>query len=400
MAVENYQYVTTTGVIVPDTGDLLTTVQGEFQSTFGDDLILTPSTPQGILIAAETIARDQEVRNNAAVANQINPNMAGGIFLDAICALTGLLRESATPSLIRGVTMAGVPGTSIPAGVQAMTSAGDIFQSITTIILPLSGTITVDFQSVELGAIPANVADLTQIVTPVLGWETVTNPNAAILGTAQQSDQALRALRVKTLALQGVALPIAIISAVNDVSGVKSLTFLENVADTTQVIEGISMIPHSIYVCVDGGTDNDVATALLANKSLGAGWNGGTTVNVTEPVSGQVYPVKFDRPTPIAVLIRATVRASGAITDPTDAVINSILDYVNGNLPEEPGLTVGQAVSPFELGGAINIENPSIYVQKIEIALAPSGSYSTDEIPIAVNEIGTTTSGSITVVLL
>ena len=66
-----------------------------------------------------------------------------------------------------------------------------------------------------------------------------------------------------------------------------SLTFQENVSASTQTINGISMVGHSIYACVAGGTDTDVAAALLENKSSGCAWNGGTTVNVVEPASGQ-----------------------------------------------------------------------------------------------------------------
>ena len=53
--------------------------------------------------------------------------------------------------------------------------------------------------------------------------------------------------------------------------GVTSLTFQENVAATTQTINGISMVGHSIYACVQGGTRSvgggakwDLASAAAA----------------------------------------------------------------------------------------------------------------------------------------
>ncbi|MHC5543543.1 baseplate J/gp47 family protein, partial [Singulisphaera rosea] len=100
-----YQYLDATGVIVPDTSSLLADVQSEYQAVFGADLIVTPDTPQGVLITAETLARTEVVNNNAALANQINPNIAGGVFLDAILALTGMQRTPASPTVVTNVTL-------------------------------------------------------------------------------------------------------------------------------------------------------------------------------------------------------------------------------------------------------------------------------------------------------
>jgi uncharacterized phage protein gp47/JayE len=291
----NYEYIADSGIIVPDTADILTGVQDEFKAAFGSDLIVTADTPQGVLINAEALARSEVVNNNAALANQINPNTAGGVFLDAIMALLGQERTPASPSVVTGVLLTGVAGTVIPAGSQAKTSVGDLFQTISNVTLNGSGQATATFQSVQNGAIPCAIAALTNIVTNVLGWETVSNPTAATLGTTTQSDQAARTFRQNTLAFQAVALPEAITSALYNVPGVQSLTFQENISDTTQVINGISMISHSIYACVNGGLNADIAAALLENKSSGCGWNGGTSVTITEPASGQPYTVKFDR---------------------------------------------------------------------------------------------------------
>lgn len=115
-----YSYVVAQGVVVPDTADLLAQVQTEWRETLGEDLIVTPDTPQGVMIVAETLARDAVVRNNAALANQINPDLAGGVFLDAIWGLTGGQRLQATRSTIVAAVVAGVPGAVIPQGARAL----------------------------------------------------------------------------------------------------------------------------------------------------------------------------------------------------------------------------------------------------------------------------------------
>lgn len=396
-----YQYLLGTGVIVPDTSGILAQVQDEYKAVFGSDLVVTPDTPQGVLITAEALARSQEVRNNAAVANQINPNIAGGVFLDAIMALLGVQRTPATQTVVPGVTLTGVASTTVPVGSQAQTPAGDIFVTLSTVVIGLGGTITVDFASVEYGPIPCDIGDLTQIVTNVLGWETVNNTAAGVLGATTQSDQAARAYRNNTLAFQGVALAEAITSALFNVAGVTSLAFLENVAATTQTIQGISMVAHSVWACVKGGSNLDVAAALLENKSSGAAWNGGTTVNVIEPASGQTYAVKFDRPASIGILVKVTSAGDSA------AIIQAVLDYAaglieitgsNGAQSNVPGFVVGSDVSPFEISGAIMAENPGIFVNKVEISFTSPVSYTMNNLAIAINEIAVTQESYISVV--
>jgi hypothetical protein len=122
-----YSYLTTTGTIIPDTADLKAEVQAEFRAALGSDLSIEDETPQGVLIVGEVQSRSAAAANNAALANQINPDVSGGVFLDALSALSGLQRAAATVTVVSGVELTGVPGTVIPTGTRARTSAGDVF---------------------------------------------------------------------------------------------------------------------------------------------------------------------------------------------------------------------------------------------------------------------------------
>lgn len=130
-----YLYIESTGVIVPDTSTLLTEVQDEYKLAFGNDLVTTPDTPQGVLINSEALARAVVVNNNVALANQINPNIAGGIFLDAICALLGISRTAPQHSTVV-CNLTGVAGTVIPQGSQAQdTVYNELWESVTDVTL-------------------------------------------------------------------------------------------------------------------------------------------------------------------------------------------------------------------------------------------------------------------------
>lgn len=403
---QQYEYLEPQGVIVPDTSSTLAEVESEWQQALGSDLVTTADTPQGVMITAETLARNNVIKNNAALANQINPNIAGGVFLDAIIALTGPGRNAQTPTIVTNVTIAGVVGTVLSVGIRAQTAAGDQFQLTSQITIPSGGTTIGNFQSVDDGPIPCADGALNEIVTAVLGWETVTNnqegtpASTTTLGTTTQSDQAARGFRLNTLAFNGISLAEAITSALYATAGVRSLAFQENIAATTQTINGIVMGSHSVYACVQGGTDLAVASALLENKGSGSGWNGETSVDVIEPASGQNYTVLFDRPTPVDIYIKVTTPNGNEAT-----IQQAVIDYMNGIVSIQnqngtqqtlPGFVVGADVSAFDIAGAIVAENPGIYLNSVQLSLDDS-TFTTNPVVIGVNQVAFTQTSFITI---
>jgi uncharacterized phage protein gp47/JayE len=399
-----FEYLDKTGVILPDTADLLAAVQAEYRAVFGDDLSVDSETPQGTLIASETQARADVLRMLAELANQVNPDVSGGRFLDSLCALLGLERNAATRTFVPSVIVTGQPQTVVRAGTRARTEAGFIFQSVNSVQLDNLGAGVVDFAAVDLGATPCPANTLTTIVDAVLGLETITNTTAGVVGTDEQSDESLRSLRRATLARQGISVSEAITSALYDPAvGVRSLQFRENVTNAAAVIDGINLVAHSVWVCAHGGADADVALALLSNKTAGADWNGAVTVDVVDEYSGQTYAVAFDRASPVPFLVRITARRGSYTGNVADAVRNSVMDYVDGEIPGERGFVVGGGVSPFEISGAVTSQTPGVYVSNVEI-LRPSepggGSWRAEEYQVSLNEVPTLQASSITVIEL
>jgi hypothetical protein len=398
----NYQYIDSTGVIIPDTADILATVQDEFKSALGQGLDISPETPQGRLITAEVASRVAVINNNAAIANQINPNIAGGIFLDAIWALMGGERTLSTASTVMA-TVSGVPNdTIIPAGSRAQTTSGDVFYSSSGVRIGSTGKEVVKFISNDMGPIVALAGTLTTIIDDAIGWETINNFQDATLGTLTQSDTSARLSRRRTLGLIGVSMPEAITSFVYNVTGVKSLSFRENTTSSPITIDNVTLAPHSIYLCVDGGSDLGVATAIYNSKSAGAGYNGTTTISVTDSVSNQSQDVKFSRPVLINISASVQVKYSTGITDPAASVRNAILSYAAGTVDGEDGFVVGRNISAFELAGAINIIYPQLFVTSVQVGLtsAGQGGLGVSEIPILISQKATITTGNIAVIIV
>lgn len=395
----DYKYLNETGVIVPDTETLLTEVETEWRTALGEQLVTTPDTPQGVLITSEVVARETVVANNAALANQINPNIAGGVFLDAICALLGLERTPAVATRVLAVTLGGVVGTTVPAGSQARSIAGDLYATTVAVIIGTDGTVLVDMLAVDAGPVTCPPGTLTTVVDMVLGWETVNNTTAGIVGVDQQSDNSLRQLRRVTLARQGISTREAQLSALNDLDDVRSAVYRENYTDADATIDGVFLLKHSVWACVYGGTDAEVAGTLLENKTDGAAWNGAITVPVVDPISGQTYSVKFDRAVAVPVFVTITVRRNNDTADATVVVPQAIVSYANGEIPGDAGLGIGVAVSPFELSAAVNYFHPGFTVTNVLLTLS-GGTPGPGSIAITLKQIALIDASYVTVIVV
>jgi len=155
----------------------------------------------------------------------------------------------------------------VPAGSRARTATGDIFASVEDISLTTSG-VTVDFVAVEPGAIEAAAGTITYIVTPVPGWDSVTNTSAAAIGRPQQSDSNYRATFKTRTARNATGSIDAMLAALESAGATKSRIY-ENSESETTTVQGWTMQPHSILVVSQGASDADTARAVLSWRGMG-----------------------------------------------------------------------------------------------------------------------------------
>ena len=391
-----YTFLDNNGIVVADTADIKETVQGEFQAALGSDLSLEDSTPQGRLIDIETDARTEVIENNVFVSNLINFNLASGITLDAWGANFNLTRKAATSSSVTA-TLTGVAGTSISAGSQASTILGDIFYLENDVTIPVGGSVTATFLSLEKGEIPCAVGTLTRIIDGTLGWETINNGSAAILGTNKETDASFKQRFYDAGLFTGMSLVEDYNNAIMGVENVISCYVRDNGKNTSEVYDNVTLAPHSVYACVDGGDNDEVAAALFARKSGGSDWTAITspvdqsvTVNVVDETYGDTYAVTFNRPSEISIYAAVTLSVGTSTEEDLEtAVKTAITNYINT-------LKIGEDVILLSLAAAINAAVPGINLTALTIGTS-SGTLSSSNITIHINEAAKTQASNITV---
>jgi uncharacterized phage protein gp47/JayE len=132
---------------------LKTEWEGRFQSIFGDDIDLDSSGAFGQLVGIFA-KHDADLWDGAEeIYNSRDPNSAEGLSLDKIAAETGIIRQSATETIVYNVLLYGTEGTLVEAGKEARQSSGDysdmsyILQENVTITKTDAREITLTIQS-------------------------------------------------------------------------------------------------------------------------------------------------------------------------------------------------------------------------------------------------------------
>jgi len=117
-------FITENGFIKKTFEELKTYYEESFQSIFGD-IDLDPVGPFGQLIGLLS-KRDADIWDGAEeIYNSRNPNSAEGISLDNICSETGVIRQSATNTIVYDVFVYGNEGTLVEVGNKVKQSTGD-----------------------------------------------------------------------------------------------------------------------------------------------------------------------------------------------------------------------------------------------------------------------------------
>jgi hypothetical protein len=322
-----------TGITVDSTAAVRQEIAGNWQEVFSDEnatLNTDPESPAGQIIDSEAVAVSAKDSELAFIMNQFNPKVASGIFQEALAAIYFLSRKTAQSTVVE-CTLTGLQGTVIPAGSIIQNDDGYKLESLGAVTIPASGTITTEFATVDTGAIPIGAGTCNKIVTVIAGWDTVSNTNAGVLGQVVESRGELENRRRLSVSQNSHGSRLALQGALYAIDGVIDCLVLENRTNATVTTQGVSLISHSVGICIYGGSDNDIAETIYSKLDAGCGTNGSTTVTYTSS-DGVPNNYQIIRPTPTNIYVEVTINLN-ASTPATieDDIKTAIVNDFNGN---------------------------------------------------------------------
>lgn len=377
--------LTSTGFLRKRLADIRAEMEAAFRDAFGPAFPVSGDSVGGQLIGtfAEREAELWELAED--VYNSAFPDTAEGVSLANVAAIVGIAPLPATYSTVTA-QLVGTAGTLIPSGsVVAVTGTGARFLTQADVTLDGAGEGEVECRAEETGPVEAPIDTLTVIVTPIAGWDSITNAAASETGRAAETDAELRARRAESLTTSKGGTIAAVEAALRLVSGVVFAGVKENRTDAT---DGDGLPPHSLSAFVVGGADQDILDTLWRTKPAGIATYGSEDGTVTDSF-GNAQTLYFNRGTDIPIYLDVERTTDGDYpADGDDLIQDLLLAYFDT-------LTAGDDVVNWRLMAQL-ASIPGIVTLTIKQGTTASPTL-TDTISIAGYELATLDPADITV---
>lgn len=304
--------ITENGLTLFDYDTLLSNLQSDFNSIYatdGDTINFDSETPDGQLTNILT-QMSVDIRELAQeVYNSFDPSKCTGVVQDSRYALNYIFRNGGTftiqnidVTVNQTVTLQGLDGNYNDVNAASYTvsdNAGNLWYLIDTTTIE-SGVHSLPFRSKNMGLVQPTIGTITNQVTTVLGIVSVNNSVApTTLGSEQEADAQFGVRRDRSTERRGQNNIDAMLSQILDLDSVSDATTHVNSGNET---DSTGTPAGYVWVIVEGGANSDIASVIYAN-SCGRGTRGSVEVNVPA-VSGQIFEVHFDRPTPIPLYLK------------------------------------------------------------------------------------------------
>lgn len=348
-----------------------------FLNIYGANQYVAPDS--AIYQLLSTLSLKQADQNTALLLNynQSSPQNAVGAGLDRVVKMNGLARLPFTYSTAL-LTCVGTPNLVLT-NCFAQDQAGNLWALPASVTI-VGGSVTVLATCTTPGNVTAEPGTVNIIASPVSGWVSVNNAQAAVPGDPVEPDSSLRARQSISVALPALTPLAATVAAVLATPGVTRVapgyatpngpgSSIENPTGADDVWGNP---PHSITMVVEGGTDAAVALSIYLKKTIGCLANGTTSVVVTDPNTGYQETMSFYRPDYLQPFVGMYLHGLSGFSSATVAAVQAALvAYLNS-------LAIGEEIVYSSLyGAAISVmpdpSQPEFSIKAVTLGTAAGG---------------------------
>lgn len=179
-------------------------------------------------------------------------------------------------------------------------------------VLVLSENLTTDkvttianFYTEEYGKIILPYGIITKMIHNISGFDSVDNRLEPVYGRLEETDIELRQAYIAKSALRSNTMVDSILSELlNNVANIESASGYENDTDVT---DARGLPPHSVEIIVEGGEEQEIASAILMRKAGGIWTHGSTKVSVPTAY-GDAIDIRFNRPERLYVWLKVKLK--------------------------------------------------------------------------------------------
>lgn len=353
--------------------DILASMEAKAKELFGENVNLSARSPLGLFlkIIAWPVSILWQLAEKVYYSAYVDD--AEGVQLDKTAKSIGVLRRG--PAKATGtIKVTGIEGTEItPNNFTIGTKDNITFVPSEVKFIDAIGQIDVAIEAVEYGTIgnvPAGT--ITEIVTPIVGVDSVTNTNATSGGRNAETDDEFRDRYYESTSTAGASTIDSITASLLDAKDVRTALVIEN---TAIVEDAEGRPPKSIHCYVLGGDRAAVAQAIFSTKAGGIETYGSESEVVTD-ISGRQHTVKFSFATVKNIYAEINLKRNSKYASDGDLLIKTeIIKYIGGidvSGQLYNGLSIGEDVIFTKLISAIN-KIGGVEDFELKIGVNPSG---------------------------
>lgn len=379
-------FIDETGYHYPTYNEILEYLIDRMQTIYGSGIYLGNDSPDYEMLSTFAELTYDTYQTGEILYNAQSVETAMGIGLDYQAALVGISRKQPTRSAVT-LTLTGVEDTVITGGVCADAN-GYLWDLSGSVTIGSGGTATATAYCREYGFISAQPNTITRIMTPTLGWESVTNAEAAVAGTAVEKDSELRARFRMSAALTSTGMLDSLNSAILAIADVIRCVVYEN---DTKETNALGLPANSVCCVVEGGENMAVAETIWKKKGNGVFTYGGETgdTNLVQCTvydqSNNAHTVSFARLAYVDISVEVDILPKNGYTEETSTKIQmAVANYLSGF-----GIGVDLDVSTLWSAVISVNENPQAPLFSVRSVTAARGSdtLGTADVQIAFNEV-------------
>jgi len=313
------------GITAPLFEEVLLWLQQQYQSIYGNDIDIAPDTQDGQWIAVSAAAIHEANQTIVSTYNAYSPTFAQGVGLSSIVKINGIRRLIATRStvVLRCIGQAGtiIGGTTVSDNLNQST----LWTLPPGVVIAEDGEIETTATCSVSGAIRAEAHTITEIVTPVPGWQTVDNPNPASAGDPVESDAELRRRQTFSVANPAQSVVEGIQGAIGNLFGVQRVMVYEN---PTSTVDTNGIPAHSMAAVVQGGDIDQIIQAIGLRKTPGSPTYG-TTTKIYIDSRGIPCLINYFELQLVPITIEITLRAMLGYTEAIgNALMAQVIQYI------------------------------------------------------------------------
>lgn len=382
--------VTENGLITVDSSGIQQSFIDAYKGALGGDINTEAGSIQGQLIQIDSSMLIYAQNQCALIANAFNVLTAKGTALDVVANFWGYYRKEGVATVVNCVC-SGTEGVVIPKG--SLVSDGDYeYSLLDDITIGSNGTALGQFQCTTKGAITVLSGTITEIVSTLTGWDTVVNNAMGITGYDTETDNSFRDritqnwFNVRARGALG-----AIWDNMATVENVISVCCRENPTNASITIDGFTLLPHSIFVCVAGGDSTDIAKCIYNQKTIGANTNGDTSVSYYDSSTGLTNTYKIQRASQVNLTLTIEYTPKYiTVADVEQKIKDAVMAYIANN-----PFKIGQTISGYGLSGALS-DFEYANILSVKVNTVGSGSADTDYLTTTIGEIAVLQESNIT----